>query len=556
MNANLDWLGDQYGGYLLEEMNVFVNRARREREALLRFNDRNNKCITADILVDIDNLVRQCRLSPRDATIHAIHFNYFKWIENVLRQSITQYDRTVPEKYIDEVYLLMGEQPPLPPQPMHHRNTQNVRSYQQPQPVMGGQYQVQNVRRMAPQQANSGHIQMPISHTHMPCQPSVVNQPASSPIQEVTEKLVRLTNRTVTFSMKTIDKEGKEVNINDHAKFHEDVLAAKNKDYVDVAAPIVTVGEANSEDAELDRLGNSLLRPKSLQLVEVIMTPPEDEDDKVMSCPKSWFTSVDREVLSILSTTGGSYLYTGVAHLESAVRVLTPKALNKIVTALRGAELTNIDTLLTGVVEANAVHPIDVAYLREEIITSLNNVLGTVLGLTPTSYFHDLSALTPTSSSGNILQLIVDSIKEQSTSPIIKYLDIAAELNNAVTRVLGDIRVVDDSDILLLRKVGVGYISRNLEELRFGSSILETGYVTTTMDSLQEIADTVQQAIRDYGEYHLLTSDGYTLVLSTSVVPTSRNPGPDPSGGLLFARIDGVNAVNKRLSALLADIKS
>lgn len=554
MNANLDWLANQYGALLRHETEVFVNHAPQERSKFLDYNDRNNKCITIDILQDIDNIMRGGRKQPREAVRDALYFNYFMWIENVMQMPITAYDRVVNAGYIDTLYRDMGVQPPLPPQPLHHRNTQNVRSYQQPQPVMGGQYQVQNVRRMPPQQANSGYTQMPISHTQTPYQPAVA-QPACSPIQEVTEKLVRLTNRTVTFSMKTIDKEGKEVNINDHAKFHEDVLAAKNKDYVDVAAPIVTVGEANSEDAELDRLGNSLLRPKGLQLVEVIMTPPEDEVDKVMSCPKSWFTSVDREVLSILSTTGGSYLYTGVAHLESAVRVLTPKALNKIVTALRGAELTNIDTLLTGVVEANAVHPIDVAYLREEIITSLNNVLGTVLGLTPTSYFHDLSALTPTSSSGNILQLIVDSIKEQSTSPIIKYLDIAAELNNAVTRVLGDITVVDDSDILLLRKVGVGYISRNLEELRFGSSILETGYVTTTMDSLQEIADTVQQAIRDYGEYHLLTSDGYTLVLSTSVVSTSRNPGPDPSGGLLFARIDGVNAVNKRLSALLSDIK-
>lgn len=558
MNANIDRLAEVYGAVLQDTIrNRFICINTQERQNFIQaIRSAPNNYITCDILINTDEIMRSIpNIQTHKAVEYAVYFSYFQWIENQIRMPIEGYDPDVPIAYINEVYNLFNVRP---------QQIQPARQYQQPygghqQPGMSvGSYPVGGVHRTTPQvnQSNIGvrsgattWTQAP-SRTQAPYQNQMEPQPVHNPIPEVTSKLVQLTSHSVTFSMTTIDKEGNEVNKSEHDKFHEEVMEAKNRDSSALTVPTVVINEASTEEEEQLRLENSLIKPKGSQLVEAIIISQDSEDDarEIMSCTKARFTSLDREVLTSLSNQNEPYLYTDIAEVVKSIRVLNSKSLSTVARALEAATVINIDTILNGILDKNVVHPIDVVFIRDEIITSINNTLGSVLGLTPTSYCKSLSEFTPKDSSTDMLSILTKAIKKKSTSPVIEYLDIPAELNRAVTRVLGKIST-SDNDIELSRIIGVGYISRNLEDLKFGASIAKQGYITTSMDSLQEITDIVRDAIATHGEYHLLTKDGYMLALTTSAVPTKRNNrDDDPSGGLLFARIDGINAVNMRLA--------
>jgi hypothetical protein len=370
-------------------------------------------------------------------------------------------------------------------------------------------------------------------------------------VREEESRLVAITRQRVTFSvMPTIDKKGKQVNVDDHKKFYEDVLASE----VIAEAPTGTLADLDSESLNEAMLEFELTTPKMSRLVDTIITEAVGEEELIVLNGRDWFTAFDPDTLTKLNSRRDDYLYSGVASIETKLGLLTgdKKKIDIAISALNGAKLENIDTLLTGLVNNGVVSNIETILLRENIIEHINSICQTRLGLSPGEFVFDLSKYVPKDVNG-YMDNFTNGIRSVSTSGLINEIDIEAELNRGVSDIIGSVKLSDNGkSITLSRAIGVGYISVSIDKFPFGEAIVENGYVTTDVVTLRETAEIIKSVIRDYdGEYILMTKDGYLLSISTIAAPRNKNSSRNNAwGGVLFIKQIGVNMMSKQLQKL------
>ena len=549
-NQRIDWerlLQDEFGRFTA----IQPRENPRAREEYVYF-IRNNRQYDADLLPKVIKnadllLIERHVNDPNEAMKLAIYMMYFVWVIDGDKRShpvdaIMRYDDSVPQNFIEYLLNLLNIDT-RPVNPPRYGN-------QQPQ-LQGRSYSNTSSGRQAPiapppvqWTQGRGGVQAPFSHDN-----TRDTQPVVRPTQlpEAENRLVTITRQSVRFSvMPTIDKRGNTVNQEDHSKFYQDVLNAE----LAAPAPTGTLVEINSEAMAESTLLHNLSVPESSRLVSAIITE-EREDGNIESGLEytTWFKTIPGDVMQQLSLRKENYLYTSYFTPEKELTFLTSDQ-NKIkiaVKALKSASLENIDTVLSGLVDNGLVHNIEVLMLREYIVSSINSVLQTRLGLSPDWFEFDLSKYVPKDTKG-YMDKFTQAIRDNSTSPIINELDIEAELNRGVTDVLQDIEV-EDNKITVSQSGGVGYITVNLERFPFGEAIEKVGYVTTDISTLHEIAETVSEAICTKGEYLLMTKDGYLLSITTIASGIGSRP-TSGFGKVVFIRRVGINMMAKQLKTL------